>query len=296
MSKVGIMRTPISKVYKQRTVDPGTNPFDSDSEEDLNHKTARASSAPVNSKTTDKNSNFGYNETQGRSSFYSGFPAAKDSYKNDFRDSGGIENQSVQELENYAVYKSEETTKTVNGCLKIAEEMREDASRTLVTLHQQGEQITHTHQTAADIEQDLSRGEKLLGSLGGLFSKTWKPKKTRQIKGPILTGDKSFMQKGSHMEQRQRLGLTDPLPRSNPRHLPAEPTSALEKVEVEKAKQDDALSDLSNLLGELKGMALDMGAEIGRQTAALGHMEHDVDELNFRVRGANIQGRKLLRK
>lgn len=34
--------------------------------------------------------------------------------------------------------------------------------------------------------------------------------------------------------------------------------------QVEKGKQDDALSDLSDLLGELKGMAIDMGSEIGR--------------------------------
>lgn len=34
--------------------------------------------------------------------------------------------------------------------------------------------------------------------------------------------------------------------------------------QAEKAKQDDGLSDLSNILGELKGMALDMGAEIER--------------------------------
>lgn len=33
---------------------------------------------------------------------------------------------------------------------------------------------------------------------------------------------------------------------------------------MEKAKQDDALSDLSNLLGELKEMAIDMGSEIDR--------------------------------
>lgn len=33
---------------------------------------------------------------------------------------------------------------------------------------------------------------------------------------------------------------------------------------MEKAKQDDALSDLSNLLGELKEMAIDMGSEIER--------------------------------
>jgi len=36
------------------------------------------------------------------------------------------------------------------------------------------------------------------------------------------------------------------------------------KLQIEKAKQDDALSDLSNLLGELKNMAIDMGSEIER--------------------------------
>lgn len=34
--------------------------------------------------------------------------------------------------------------------------------------------------------------------------------------------------------------------------------------QFEKAKQDDALDDLSDLLGELKNMAVDMGSEIGR--------------------------------
>jgi len=54
---------------------------------------------------------------------------------------------------------------------------------------------------------------------------------------------------------------------------------------VEKAKQDDALSDLSDILTELKGMAIDMGSETGRQTSDLGHAEKDFDELNFRVKG-----------
>lgn len=31
------------------------------------------------------------------------------------------------------------------------------------------------------------QGEKLLGSLGGIFSKTWKPARTRPIKGPAMT-------------------------------------------------------------------------------------------------------------
>jgi len=32
----------------------------------------------------------------------------------------------------------------------------------------------------------LMQGEKLLGSLGGIFSRTWKPKKGRTITGPVI--------------------------------------------------------------------------------------------------------------
>lgn len=100
--------------------------------------------------------------------------------------------------------------------------------------------------------------------------------------------------------------------------------------QVEKAKQDDSLSDLSNLLGELKGMAIDMGTEIDRSVfvclftrqlvekrmrktmsnftnglpvlfgcrhnKAIENTYDDMDELTARVRGANARGRRLLGK
>ncbi|CAN1296617.1 SNAP25 homologous protein SNAP33 [Linum perenne] len=222
--------------------------------------------------------------------------SARNKYKNDFRDSGGIENQSVQELEDYAVYKAEETTKAVNGCLKIAEDIREDATKTLITLHHQGEQITKSHNVAVELENDLSRGERLLGSLGGMFSRTWKPKKTRSVTGPVITRDDSH-RRGNHLQQREKLGLnTASKAGSNSRALPTEPTNAYQKVEIEKAKQDDAFSDLSDLLGELKDMAVDMGTEIDKQTKALDHYQDDVDVLDFRIKGANQRTRRLLGK
>ncbi|KAL5218509.1 hypothetical protein ABZP36_019193 [Zizania latifolia] len=203
-------------------------------------------------------------------------------------------NQSMQELEDYAVHKAEETSRKVNDCVRATEAIREDAAQTLLTLHRQGEQITRTHQVAADIEQDLSMSEKLLGSLGGLFSKTWRPKRNQQIKGPVSQNN-SFTSSANHMEQRQMLGISSTRQQSpNPvRHSPA---TAIEKFQAEKTKQDDALSDLSDMLGELKGMALDMGTEIERQNKSLDAFGDDVDELNFRVKGANQRGRRLLGK
>ncbi|PWA54634.1 soluble N-ethylmaleimide-sensitive factor adaptor protein 33 [Artemisia annua] len=168
--------------------------------------------------------------------------------------------------------------------VKIADDIREGATNTMITLHQQGEQINRTHAFAADIEQDLSRGEKLLGSLGGIFSRTWKPKK-----------DDPDQKKGNHLEQREKLGLTAPNKGASRSRTPlAESADAMQKVEYEKAKQDDGLSDLSDILGELKEMAVDMGSEIERQNKAPNPLQDDVEEINFRVEGANERTRRLL--
>ncbi|KAJ4973749.1 hypothetical protein NE237_006923 [Protea cynaroides] len=300
-------KSPLHKNKKQNSVDSGfpassgTNPFDLDTASNSNQSLKPARTSEPTPTTADLKANL-FHGGEGRgpssaSSLYSRTSAQRNIYKNDFRNSGGLENQSVQELENYAVYKAEETTNSVNSCLKIAENIREDATNTLITLHKQGEQITNTHWTAAEMDQDLKRGEKLLGSLGSLFSRNWKPKNTPKIKGPVNSGDGAFKRKSNHLEQREKLGLA-PVPngRSNLRQTLPEPTNAIQKVEVEKAKQDDALSDLSNILGELKVMAIDMGSEIASQNKNLGHLEEDVDILNIRIKGANQRGRKLLGK
>ncbi|XP_052176300.1 SNAP25 homologous protein SNAP33-like [Diospyros lotus] len=296
----GLKKPTIKNNVKQSPVAPkiptgsSLNPFDSYDELDntTTRKTQhRASESNVNRLFDDNGGNRASSSADSLSS------APRNRYRNNFQDSGGLENQSVQELENYAVYRSEETTKTVNNCLKIAEEMREDATKTLVALHQQGEQITRAHTVAADIDHDLSRSEKLLGSLGGIFSKTWKPKKTPPITGPVMIRDDPAYRRGNHMEQRERLGLVPASKgHSNTQTPLPEPTNALQKVEVEKTKQDDALSDISDLLGELKGMAVDMGSEIDRQNEGLGHVQDDMDVLNTRVLDANRRGRHMLGK
>ncbi|CAN4099390.1 unnamed protein product [Withania somnifera] len=302
----GLKKSPFHRNDRKKFEDPvvhgtsGSNPFDSDDESDKKQTTKpskRTSSEPSAATPNLSTNPFDDDEIKETNSLAYSTLTERNKYKNDFQESGGFENQTVEELENYAVYRSEETTKSVNNCLKIAEDMREDATKTLITLHQQGEQITRTHMTAADIDHDLSRGEKLLGNLGGIFSKTWKPKTNRPISGPVITRDDPVPRRGNHLEQREKLGLNSaPKVRSSSRTPPPEPTNALQKVEAEKAKQDDGLEDLSNLLGELKNMAVDMGSEIGSQNKALDHVEDDVDELGFRVEGANRRIRHLLGK
>ncbi|KAL6574195.1 Helical region found in SNAREs [Orobanche hederae] len=158
----------------------------------------------------------------------------------------------------------------VEARLKIAEDMREGATKTLITLHQQ---IV----VAADIDHDLSRSEKLFGSLGGIFPRTWKPKTTREIVGPLVMRDDPVQRKGNHLEEREKLGLSSRhTERTNSRTPPSEPTNALQKVELEKSKQDYTRSDLS------KDMAIDMGQKSkGLHYKLLKPIEDDVEELNF---------------
>jgi len=163
----GSKKTPLREA-KPSSVGPVHNPFDSDEEsKDKKYNSSKKTLTNANPFDDDV-------EVSGHSSSssYGLSSAHRNRYKNDFRDSGGLESQSVQELENYAVYKAEETTKSVNSCLKIAEEMREDATKTLVMLHQQGEQITRSHHVAADIDHDLSRVSILLFSQFVIFSVT----------------------------------------------------------------------------------------------------------------------------
>ncbi|KAL8258302.1 hypothetical protein R6Q59_030343 [Mikania micrantha] len=195
-----------------------------------------------------------------------------------------LDSMSTQELEGYAVDQAEETTKSVNNCLKIAEDIREDANKTLDTLHAQGEQIHRTHQKAADMEKDLSKGEKILGNLGGMFSTTWKPKKGKKIKGPEAR-DEGKPGKKASKEEREKLGLDHSHKgKKASKAASSEPKDAMQKVDLEKEKQDDALDDLSSVLGDLKGMASEMGSELDNQNKALDNLSEDVDELNTRVK------------
>ena len=103
-----------------------SNPFDSDDESDgnKNHtlKPSNKISPQPSLPTTKKNHSFNpFDDADDEEEVEK---RLKPSFKNHFRESGGVENQTVQELESYAVYMSDETTKTVQGCLKVAQGIR----------------------------------------------------------------------------------------------------------------------------------------------------------------------------
>ena len=135
----------------------GSSPFDSDTEDNNTITAARRTSSEPVLLIPDLNDDDHGGRKQTSASTRPSPARNRDRHKNDFRDSGGLQSQTMEDLENYAVYKAEDTTNSVNNCLKIAENIREDATRTLDTLHHQGQQIERTHEMAVEIDKDLNR-------------------------------------------------------------------------------------------------------------------------------------------
>ena len=66
---------------------------------------------------------------------------------------------------------------------------------------------------------------------------------------------------------------------------------------MEKDKQDNALSDLSDVLGQLKGMALDIGSEIDRYVCASSNsVHHNLFHLQIGVRIQPVKYRTQAKK
>jgi synaptosomal-associated protein 25 len=203
-------------------------------------------------------------------------------------------NQAVLDLEKHAVNKSQETTSTLKNCLRVADDTMGVGAQTLVSLHEQGVQIERTHEKAVDLDQHLSRGEKLLGSLGGMFSKPWRPKKTKKITGPMV-GRVNETRKESGAD-REALGLDGSQERKKPSGIGHDRETFQGQINAERETQDDMLDDLSTVLSQMKDMSMDMTTEIDRQSPAIEHLHDDIQELNGRVKRANVRGQRLLRR
>lgn len=190
-----------------------------------------------------------------------------------------------KELEQLVVKKSKEVTSDLRRALKVSEDTKNIGAQTLVTLHEQGEQLVRAHEKVVQMDQELSKGEKLLGKLGPMFSFGWKPKKGKKITGPTYTpGERTAYDTASRSE----LGLKK-------KGATARGDEGWEdEVGAERDEQDDILDAVSVNLADLKNMALDMGRELTSQEKAIDDLTADSTAMNTRQQAANSRGRRIL--
>lgn len=129
----------------------------------------------------------------------------------------------------------------------------------------------------------------------GLFTRRWKPKKGRRIKGPRVEPDPS--KKRTVMGYRAS-ALSDAaadtrnrIQRKANRYAGLSGTKL--QLEVEREHQDEALSNLGDIVGKLRDMSFEMGSEVDKQTTALSDLEDDVDVVVDRLRQSTHRTRYL---
>ncbi|XP_024545149.1 SNAP25 homologous protein SNAP33 [Selaginella moellendorffii] len=203
------------------------------------------------------------------------------------------DDEDLQELQQQALGTSQETTSAIQSCLRVAEDMRHEATQTIVQLHEQGQQIRRTHESALVLEQELNKGEKLLASLGGIFSRPWRPKRGQELSGPLDFHHDNPVHAAAHPDRKEFFEGNGVAPKSSS-SPPQQASTFQSHVQDERAKQDEALSSLSSVLDQLKEMSSTMGDELGRQNESLGRLHGDVSELEFRVKNANQREHQLL--
>ena len=104
----GDRRSPLNQATKQASVDSGfpgrhrPNPFDSDDESENKQRiisSKRTAGPPLATRTVGSNPFDDDDNNSGSSASSYSLSSGRSRYKNDFRDAGGLENQTVQELE-----------------------------------------------------------------------------------------------------------------------------------------------------------------------------------------------------
>ncbi|CAM6108207.1 unnamed protein product [Calypogeia fissa] len=204
---------------------------------------------------------------------------------------------NAEELESYAIVESQDVTKDIYQCMRIVEETSGVAATMMETLHLQGRQIPRSHYKNSDVMEKLQEGEKVLGSFGGLFTKRWKPKKGNRIKGPRVEPGDPYKKKTLKESKASAALLNDDAPEAINHLSQRNPTryAGLSgphlQLEMEREHQDQALSNLGDMIDKLRDMSFEMGSEVEKQTAALGDMADDVDIVGDRLRQAHHRTR-----
>lgn len=203
-------------------------------------------------------------------------------------------NRTAEELQGEMLGRNDQLTEDILRMKQITEQTKGVAGETLATLHQQGEQINRIHRKTVETEQELRKGEKLLGKLGGMcccFG--YMPKKGKKVTGPKdYSDDEREPEDGAG---RAALGL-DPWREKAGSRPNTQGMGAMQAYEAERKFQDDVLDDVIDNLDQLGRMAKDMHGVVGRHVQQLDDVNEDVKEVINRTDQANRKANQIKRK
>lgn len=187
---------------------------------------------------------------------------------------------------------TDESLESTRRMMHMCEESQDVGIKTLVMLDAQGEQLDRIEEGMDQINQDMKDAEKNLEGMEkccGLCVLPWKKAKNFE-----KSGDYNKTWKANEDGQVNTNGPRVIVDTGNG----VGPTGGYITKITNDAREDEMeqnVGEVSNMLGNLRNMAIDMGNEIGSQNRALDRINQKAESNTGRVETANKRANKILR-
>jgi synaptosomal-associated protein 25 len=181
--------------------------------------------------------------------------------------------------------------------LNLCEESQDAGAKTLHMLDQQGEQLDRIDEGMDQINADMKEAEKNLTGMEKCCGLCILPcKRTTEFKEDASTwkGNGDANGKGVVNTQPSRAVRDD----RNGGPSNSEPRGGYITKITNDAREDemeDNLGQVSNIIGNLKNMAIDMGSEISSQNQTIDRINAKAESNELRINTANDRAVKILK-
>lgn len=200
--------------------------------------------------------------------------------------------RGLEDLQLQANKVTDESLDSTRRMMHMCEESQDVGIKTIVMLDSQGEQLDRIEEGMDQINQDMKDAEKNLEGMEkccGLCVLPWKKAKNFE-----KSGDYNKTWKASEDGQVNTNGPRVIVDAGNG----VGPSGGFITRITNDAREDEMeqnMGEVSNMLGNLRNMAVDMGNEIGSQNRQLDRINQKAESNTDRVQSANTRANKILR-
>lgn len=200
--------------------------------------------------------------------------------------------RGLEDLQMQANKTTDESLESTRRMMHMCEESQDVGIKTIVMLDSQGEQLDRIEEGMDQINQDMKDAEKNLEGMEkccGLCVLPWKKAKNFE-----KSGDYNKTWKASEDGQVNTNGPRVIVDAGNG----VGPSGGFITRITNDAREDEMeqnMGEVSNMLGNLRNMAVDMGNEISSQNRQLDRINQKAESNTDRVQSANTRANKILR-
>ncbi|XP_060117969.1 synaptosomal-associated protein 23 [Heteronotia binoei] len=202
---------------------------------------------------------------------------------------------STEEIQLRANQVTDESLESTRRILGMAIESQDTGIKTITMLDEQGEQLTRIEEGMDQINKDMREAEKNLTELNkccGLCVCPWNRTRNFESNKSYKTTWGDGVENSDHVVSKQPARVVNYQQQTS-----GGPSGGYITRVTNDAREDEMeenLTQVGNILGNLKHMALDMGNEIDSQNKQIDRINEKAETNKDRIEQANVKAKKLI--